>query len=264
MPSHSLRAIVLATATIASLNTHAQTNTVHPGDPVDWAIFPSGAVPVSFTTNEASTGAGSLEFGPIPATPGDKFLMAPPYGSVDWLTSLLADTRRSQFNSISYDFFPATLSASHFYLNVYVDQFGDGPATSFYDCRYDYTPSGTVGSWNTFQVTASTIPSNVAATGASVCPPTLAGGDANDEILYMVINGGQSNASDDGLIGHFDNVVLDAGGQTIVFDFEQDAAAAATPTSAHVAQPVPALPLWGLLTMPLGLLVMARRRLTKK
>ncbi len=261
----SLRLAAAAALVLGPLSTQAQTTIVYPGDLADWAIFPTGPVPVDFNTDQASIGSGSLAFGPVSSTPADKFLMAPPYGTAGFLTSAIPDTLRSAFSSISYDFFPAALSADNFYLNVYVDQDGDGPAASFYDCRYDYVPTGTTGAWNTFTIAAATTPTAVVATGSTVCAPTLAGGNAGDQILYMVINGGQSNATDAGLAGHWDNVRLSAGGLALTFDFEAALPPPSGPTPPPAAaKPIPALPLWGMFALVLGMLAIGRSGLRRK
>ncbi|QFU76832.1 hypothetical protein EY643_14895 [Halioglobus maricola] len=251
-------------ATLFSLSATAQTTVVDPDNLGDWLIFPTGPVPVEFNTDQASTGAGSLAFGPVSSTPEDKFLMAPPYGTADFIAAGGPDPLLSEFVSFVYDFYPSAGSADNFYLNVYVDIDGDGPAVSFYDCRYDYVPSGTTGAWNTFTVNTATAPTLVTAQGGSTCPADLGGAGVNDVILYMVMNGGQSTAADAGLTGSWDNVQLTVGGTTTTWDFEPIAeppVSGPTPPATPPA-PIPAVPFGGLLLL-IGALVALGRRFSR-
>lgn len=192
---------------------------VSPSSLQGWTIAPDGTVPVTFGSDYASTGTGSLQFGPISgANPANKFIMFTPYSGP------------TAGFGISYDFYVGSLSANHFYMNIYVDD-GNAGTPNWYDCRYDYVPSGAVGSWNTFNVTGATIPTNVTAQGGATCSATLGGLAANNNIMYIAINGGQSTAADAGLFGAFDNIVITTSGGTDVYDFE--------PTNAATSEPIP-------------------------
>ncbi|MEM1111990.1 MAG: hypothetical protein AAGI11_08795 [Pseudomonadota bacterium] len=255
----TLQAIALALVSLCSSHSFAQAMLVNQSDSANWSFFPTGPVPVTFSAEQATTGNGSLGFGPISSTPADKFLMSPPYGSAAGGLSIIANVGSAAFASFSYDFYPTGGDASNFYLNVYVDLGGDGPAASFYDCRYDYVPGGSTDAWNTFTVTAASTPDLVTPQGGSICPATLSATGINDEILYMVVNGGQSTATDTGLGGFFDNVALSAGGETASYDFE-DENAISPDVSADGAVGVPALPAWWLVLTILALTTIGLRR----
>jgi hypothetical protein len=191
----------------------AGTVTVRPADLNGWVIDPDGTVAFGFLAGPATVGTGSLQFGPIDGTnPANKFIMFAP---VDGLVSDLV--------SLSYDFYVGAGSYQHFYTNVYVDSSANGVGTfaTFYDCRYDLVPaSGPAGSWSTNGFTATSAWTNVANPLGS-CPATLAGLPAGSEIIGVVVNGGQSNASDAGLEGGFDNVVVTSVADgTTIYDFE--------------------------------------------
>ena len=183
-----------------------------------WQIIPDGTVPYAFVAGPASIGSGSLQFGPIAAAPGaNKFIAVAP------VTGLVAD-----LTSFSYDFYIDAASpggvgdANHFYLNIYVDSAANGIGTvaTFYDCRYDSVPSvGAVGAWSTHTVTQGSTWTNVASPLAG-CPSTLGALPPGSKILFVVLNGGQSNSSDAGLQGGYDKVVVTSPSGATTYDFE--------------------------------------------
>jgi hypothetical protein len=193
---------------VASGIVYAAPVTVTSGNTQGWRIIPDGTVPIIWSDSLASTGTGSIQFGPISgADPANKFIMEAPYIGL-----------ASSFG-ISYDYFVGTLNASHFYLNIYIDD-GDPATNNWFDCRYDFVPSGPSGNWNTFSITGATIPTNVTARNGATCDPTLGTLGANYNIFNVAINGGQSNATDAGLEGAFDNVIITTATGTDTYDFE--------------------------------------------
>lgn len=208
---------------------------VTPSTPSGWVVAPDGTVPYAFASGPASSGAGSLQFGPVDGTtPANKLIVFTP----------LLGVPASDLTAFSYDFFIDSSSpggaadAQHLYLNLYVDVasngigvFGPGPGSSgFYDCRYDLVPTtGTVNGWTTASFTASSSWTNIADRIAG-CPLTLSGLAGGDRIRWITLNGGQSTASDAGLKAAFDKVVVQTATDTTTYDFEP-AGACATSTS---------------------------------
>jgi FIMAH domain len=201
---------------LASFTVLASTTvTVTPSNLNGWAIAPDGTVPVNFTTSTATIGSGSLQFGPIDGGVGaNKFIMAAPASGM-----LLSD-----FSSFSYDFLVSALNASHFYINVYVDSSANGLGTtaSWYDCRYDYVPSGALGVWNTAGFNSGYTGWVNIANPLGSCPSSLSANAAGSVIMFLVVNGGQSNSSDAGLAGGFDNIIITTSSGATIYDFEPD------------------------------------------
>lgn len=207
---------LVAAAVLVVTAMAAGTVTVTPANLNGWQIIPDGTVANGFVAGPASMGVGSLQFGPISGlNPANKFILRAPYNGLV-----------SNLTSFSYDFYidPASLgNHNHFYVNVYVDSAANGIGTlaTFYDCRYDSVPAGGVfGAWNTHGFTQTSAWNNVASPLAG-CPATLAGLPAGSKVLAIILNGGQSNASDAGLMGGFDKIVETtiSNGAT-VYDFE--------------------------------------------
>lgn len=198
---------------IPSVQAGNATVTVTPSNLNGWVLAPYGSdVPIEFVSGIASIGSGSIQFGPLsPLDPNNKFIMYAPYlGSA------------TDFLGISYDFYVGSLNASHFYLNIYTDD-GNPATTNWYDCRFDYVPTGALG-WNTFNVTGTTAPTVVTAKGGAVCPATFGGLIGSDTIFRVAINGGQSNATDPNLTGGFDNIIIATNTDTTTYDFEPPSA----------------------------------------
>lgn len=197
---------------------------VTPSAAAGWVVAPDGTVPYGFD-GPGGFGDGSLGFGPIDGTVGaNKFvLVAPTTGPTSDLTSF------------AYDFYVDPTSpggaadGQHFYVNVYVDDVTNGlgvfgpspPSTGFYDCRYDLVPAaGVSGAWTTVSFGQGTSWTNVADRRSGGCPATLGGLAAGSELIRVALNGGQSTASDAGLKGAFDRVVVAVGADTTTYDFE--------------------------------------------
>lgn len=210
-----------AAASVAAAST---TVIVKPSNLAGWQIIPDGTVPHGFVAGPASIGSGSLQFGPIDGGIGaNKFIMLPPYAGLV-----------SDLTSFSYDFYidPASAggagAASHFYVNVYVDDasngigfFGPGTSSSgFYDCRYDSVPpTGAVGGWTTHAFNQTSTWTNIA-NRTGTCPSTLGQVTSLSTVRFIAVNGGQSTASDAGLMGGFDNVVITTTTDATTYDFE--------------------------------------------
>lgn len=173
----------------------------------------STSSPYQFTTAQSSIGTGSLEVLPIGANPADKFI------AEQFLAAPV-----SSLQSISYDFLiggnGTATDANDFYLNVYatIDN-----SDTFYDCRFDYVPTtGSTTAFTTATFSSSSTPTAVTKRGTRIaaCPATLSGMPAGSYVRVFAINVGQSNASDTGLGGFLDNVVVAQTGGTTVYDFE--------------------------------------------
>lgn len=178
---------------------------------------PSTSTPYEFNTDQASIGAGSLYVQPIGANPADKFV------GENFLLTQVADV-----NSISYDFLIGSggdaSDAEQFYLNVYAN-FGESDPLKFYDCRYNVVP--TTGSTTDFTTVTfdpnQAYPVTTRASSPYTCPAVPADMDdlsAGSTIRMFALNVGDTSASDLGLDGHLDNVVVETAADTTVYDFE--------------------------------------------
>lgn len=194
---------------------------------------PATDTPFEFNNDQHSIGSGSLYVMPISANGSDKFV------GENFLNAPIAN-----IDSISYDFMIGNggteADAEQFYMNVYAN-FGESDDLKFYDCRYDVIP--TVGSTSgfttvTFDPTqAYTVTTRSGASASPyTCPAIPADMDdlsANSNIRMFSINVGDTSANDEGLNGYLDNVVVDMGANTIIYDFEMeevDEIAPAVPT----------------------------------
>ncbi|MBY0538333.1 DUF642 domain-containing protein [Patescibacteria group bacterium] len=178
------------------------------------------ATPFEFNTNEAVIGAGALNVLPIGANAADKFIAE--YFVLDKIDNVI---------SFSYDF---KIGASgddtdeeQFYMNVYAN-FGESSATKFYDCRYNVVPTvGSIAGFTTvtFDPTQAYPVTTRGGASASPYPCPAVPADMNDlspnsTFRAFAINLGDTSASDVGLDGYFDNVVLDTPTKITTFDFE--------------------------------------------
>ncbi|QQS22570.1 hypothetical protein IPM19_02970 [bacterium] len=176
--------------------------------------------PFAFNTNAASIGSGSLNVLPIGATPADKMV------AENFINKLIVD-----INSISYDFKIGSggdnTDEEQFYMNVYAN-FGSSSPTKFYDCRYNVVPTfGSTGSFTTvtFDPTQS-YPVTTRAGGdpsPHTCPSVPA--DMNNfssgsNIRMFALNVGDTSASDAGLDGYLDKVVVSTASLITTYDFE--------------------------------------------
>lgn len=174
---------------------------------------PVNATPYEFTTDKESIGSGSLYVKPIAATPAKKFI-----------ATKALNIPVSSLNSLAYDFLIAgngtAASANQFYLNVYTNL----PSSStFYDCRFDFVPTtGSTSSFTTANFSSTTTATNVAdrPTDSFTCPTTLSAMPAGSTISFIALNVGDTSASDVGLAGYLDKVVVDTYSNVTTYDFE--------------------------------------------
>jgi hypothetical protein len=178
------------------------------------------STPYEFNTDAASIGVGSLYVLPIGATAADKFI------GEYFLNRPVADVDR-----VSYDFQIGSSGVDtqeeHFYMNVYAN-FGVSDDLKFYDCRYNVVP--TVGSTAGFTTVTfdPTLAYPVTTRGGAsaspfTCPAVPADMNllsAGSNIRMFSLNVGDTSASDVGLDGYLDNVVVTLNGDATTFDFE--------------------------------------------
>ena len=194
----------------------------------------STMTPYEFNSDQASIGTGALYVKPISATSSDKFV------AENFINAPVADV-----DSISYDFRIGTAGANsdsgdeeQFYMNVYAN-FGVSNDLKFYDCRYNVVPTvGSTTDWTTVTFDPSQA-YDVTTSGSSplACPAvpdvmsTLSPGS---NIRAFSISVGDTSASDAGIDGYLDNVVVSMGTTTTTYDFEPapaaDTTAPAVPT----------------------------------
>lgn len=183
--------------------------------------------PYEFNSNAASIGEGSLYVKPITNTLGT------PPARDKFVGEYFANAFVANVDSFSYDFQigddRTAADAKHFYLNVYAN-FGESADTKFYDCRYNVVPTvGTVGDFTTvtFDPTqAYPVDTRSGAVGTAspyACPAVPADMDLfspSSTIRAFALNVGDTSATDTGVNGYLDNVVLTLNNDTTVFDFE--------------------------------------------
>ncbi len=176
--------------------------------------------PYEFNSDEASIGTGSLYVMPISNTldgNSDKFI------AENFVRADMGD-----INSISYDFMigagGGVTEEEQFYMNVYVN-FGVSAQDKFYDCRYNVVP--TVGSITNFTtVTFDPTQEYDVATRAGgqpspfPCPASPADMGSDAFVRVFSLNVGDTSASDFGLDGYLDNVVVDTASGVTTYDFE--------------------------------------------
>lgn len=146
---------------------------------------------------------------PIGATALDKFI------GENFINTPIANV-----NSISYDFQIGSGGdagdAGQFYMNVYAN-FGVSADDKFYDCRYNVVPVvGSVAGFTTVTFDPTQAYPVTTRGGASAspftCPAVPADMDllsAGSNIRAFALNVGDTSASDVGLDGYLDNVVVD-------------------------------------------------------
>jgi RTX calcium-binding nonapeptide repeat (4 copies) len=199
---------LLALSTQAAHAASSTTVTVTPETLNGWFVDPA-APPYAFVAGPASIGEGSLQFTAIPAGPPTSKMFVTHNENI-----AVAD-----FTGVAFDYYvdPAATNqtAQQFYLNVYVDT-PVATTQSFYDCRYDYVATTAKDGWNTLEVSPAT-PAVVTAKNGT-CAPTL-GDLAAGTIFRIALNAGDTSASDAGIRGGFDKVVV-GGATTTVYDFE--------------------------------------------
>lgn len=190
------------------------------------------STPYEFNTAAASIGAGSLYVKPITNT--NTSGLAPSGNWDKFVAENFVNAPMADVNSIAYDFKIGSggvdTQEEQFYMNVYAN-FGVSPDDKFYDCRYSVVP--TVGSTAGFTtVTFDPTQAYPVATrgGANAspfpCPAVPADMDlasAGSNIRMFALNLGDTSASDLGLDGYFDKVVVDLDSTGVTTsDFEPD------------------------------------------
>lgn len=192
--------------------------------------------PYEFNEDQASIGTGSLYVLPIGANAADKFI------GENFINSPIADV-----NSISYDFLIGSggvaTQEEQFYMNVYAN-FGVSADDKFYDCRYNVVPTvGSVAGFTTVTFDPTQAYPVTTRGGASaspfVCPAVPADMDllsAGSNIRAFALNVGDTSASDVGLDGYLDNVVVGLDSGVTTYDFELNAPTP-TPTPTPIVGP---------------------------
>jgi hypothetical protein len=227
----SYKAVVLAGATIAlfgasyvlAASTVVVTGDTSAGENQPGWMFnrdAGTATPYEFNENAASLGSGSVYVLPVGANPADKFI-----------AENFVNTPIANVNSISYDFLIGSggdaSDENEFYMNVYAN-FGESADDKFYDCRYSIVPTtGSTGSFTTVTFDPSQSYPVTTRGGASAspypCPAKPADMDLSSpgsNIRVFALNLGDTTANDQGLDGHFDNVVVDLDSGVTIYDFE--------------------------------------------
>lgn len=194
---------------------------VSPNSTNGWVFNPdlSNSTPYEFTTDAYSMGIGSLYIEPIDAIPVHKFIAIKPLG-----------TLVSDVNFIAYDFKIAgsgtIADADQFYLNVYTNL---PNSDTYYDCRFDYVPTtGSTSSFTTAMFNSTDTPVNVRAKTGVTCPSTLAEMTEGSKVSFIALNVGDTSASDTGLAGYLDNVVVDTTSGATTYDLEPSCVPIAT------------------------------------
>lgn len=181
----------------------------------------STSTPYEFTTDEASTGYGSIYVPPITNQTGE----GDPEPKDKFIAEQFVHIPAAELESISYDFLIAgdgiAADANEFYLNIYTVLPDSNPETTFYDCRFDYVPG--IGSTDVF--TTETFTDDDVADGFGdknkpECPTELNGLPDGTTISFFSISVGDTSANDTGLAGYYDNVVVNTTDGTTTYDFE--------------------------------------------
>lgn len=187
----------------------------------------STSTPFEFNTAAASIGSGSLYVKPIGVTPADKFI------GENFINTAVAN-----INSISYDFKIGTggtpAQKDQFYMSVYAN-FGVSDDLKYYDCRYSVIPStGSTAGFTTVTFDPHQAYAVTTRSGANASPYTCPAVPADMDLLspgsnirMFALNVGDTSASDVGLDGYLDNVVVDTNGDTTTYNFDP----ATTPVS---------------------------------
>lgn len=206
-------AVALAALSVQAAHAAAPgstTVTVTPEAMNGWYID-TPAPSFAFVAGPKTLGKGSLQFDAIPATPASsKMFVAHP-------ESIAA----ADFKGLAVDFYVAPTAtnknAQQFYVNVYVDA-PVPTAQAFYDCRYDYVATTAGDGWNTLAITRTT-PAIVTTKPGATCGGSIADLATGSKVTLVALDAGDTSASDAGVKGGFDNVVV-GGATTTVYDFE--------------------------------------------
>ncbi len=180
----------------------------------------STSTPFAFNTSASSIGTGSLNILPIGANASDKMI-----------AENFINTPISQINSIAYDFKIGAggvdTQEEQFYMNVYAN-FGVSDDLKYYDCRYSVVPTtGSTAGFTTVTFDPTLSYPVATRTGGSAspftCPSVPADMDtlsAGSNIRMFALNVGDTSASDVGLDGFFDKVVVSTDSLITTYDFE--------------------------------------------
>jgi hypothetical protein len=153
----------------------------------------------------------------------------------------------NQIEYVEYDFYPISCPngdpecPGQFYIGFYTHFLDNGyplDNNNWYNCRYVFGPNnvtplkdgtGAVGSWSTFRVKPEYLGRTIGnKDGGDDCTDTIALENIRDTYLLganyleptiFILNMGQSNDSDNGLAGYFDNIRIKIKGQDLrVYD----------------------------------------------
>lgn len=181
----------------------------------------STSTPYEFTTDEASTGYGSIYVPPITNQTGE----GDPDPKDKFIAEQFVDIPAADLESISYDFLIAgdgtAADANEFYLNIYTVLPESDPET-FYDCRFDYVPAtGSTTEFTTATFEDGDTANNVRARSGVTCPGTLDGLPEETTVKFFSISVGDTSTNDTGVAGYYDvNVVVETTDGTTTYDFE--------------------------------------------
>lgn len=216
MKKHLVLSLVVAMLAIIGMPAQASSSVTVTGSGQSGWTFnpdPNYSTPYTFTRAEASIGSGSLYVEPIGSSANDKFIAAKVLG-----------IGAEELLAVSYDFLitggGTESDADDFYLNIYTNLPG---SSTFYDCRFDYVPaSGSLSAFTTAGFAATDAATNVAdRPDGYTCPGAIDGLAEGSTVSAIVLNVGQSTASDTGLAGYLDNVQIATTSGTTVYDFER-------------------------------------------
>ncbi len=219
---------LIATA-MFSLTVSAQGKVVVTGNTASFENDPAGGwmfnrdpdndTPFNFTDDQQSIGNGSLYVQPIGSTPADKFI-----------AELFFYQPVSMLNSFSFDYMlgsggDAVTDADEVYLNVYAVYPSSNNPYKYYDCRYDIVATtASLTQFQTFTFDPTQTYPVATKSGSAACPSIPANMPAGSTIRAFAINFGSTSASDLGLDGYIDNVVVNQDSGITVYDFEALAA----------------------------------------
>jgi hypothetical protein len=162
----------------------------------------------------------------------------------DFTLTDLWEVRINQIEFIEFDYYPiscpggALACPNQFYIGIYTHEAGNGyplDNTNWYNCRYNFSGApyltvgtGATGEWSTLRVDGKLdTASGVSNKGATTCSATTLENAPDEHLLgsnyleptIFILNMGQSDISDNGLAGYFDNIRIKIIGQDLrVYD----------------------------------------------
>lgn len=193
----------------------------------DWVFNdePPNVTPAAYTTDEASTGLGSLHVPSITNDTGnvEKFILryVPP-------TEVVLDA----FDGFSIDFLVdaagSNTNPNQFYVNLYALT-PDPDDGGWYDCRFDFVASaGSTSSWTPLAFDAASVATAVGDKLGGGCPTRIEGLPTGSTMLFLSVNLGDTSANDTGSGGYFDNAQLGMAGDTTTWDLGEGLGGRAT------------------------------------